>query len=271
MTKKPIIFIGYDARESLAAGVCAYSILRRASERACIYMLEHRMLRRLKLFDRPWRIDSTGQFYDHRDRRPFSTEFSHSRFLVFELARRLQASGPCMFVDCDWLFLGDVMRLLDEQAKHPDKIGVVKRYQEVQDGSTKMDGMQQTAYARKLWSALFTFMPSPHLAQRFSPLTVNTTNGRDLHSFRNRDAEQFWAIDPRWHYVPSLDGKETNPLGIHFSEFSPWINPELHETYPDEYGKWHEECADYLDHASNNGTLRLWDNLERDLRAVAFG
>lgn len=254
-------FIGYDAREHEAAAIAAFSIQRRATRRSQVFMVEHQALRRAGLFTRPWRIEPEGQFYDQRDGRPFSTAFSHSRFLVFHLANALKFNGPCMFVDCDWLFLADPGEIMRRQEAFPDQIGVVSRDRVVEDGSLKMDGMVQSAYPRKLWSAMFTFMPSPCYATLFAPEVVNTVAGRDLHGFLGRADEGFWQIDPDWHYIPSLDERPAQPRGIHFSEFSPWLNPERGIESPDEFVAWHGEREAWLAHAARSRSICPWDNL----------
>jgi hypothetical protein len=259
------IFIGYDAREDTAAQVAAFSLRRRATCHVKIYALEHRLLRRLGLFRRMWSIDPTGQFWDAMDGKPFSTEFSHSRFLVFDLAKRLKTQGPCMFVDCDWLFLHDVEPLMDQTAANAGKIGVVMRDREVDDGSTKMDGMVQRDYPRKLWSALFTFMPTPDLAKAFTVETVNMVSGRSLHGFLDRKDEDFWQIDPAWHYIPSLDLPPDEIKGCHFSEFSPWLNPDKQSQAPGMFWAWEDEVAAWRRAVAQHKNLRVFDDLEADL------
>lgn len=262
-------FIGYDAREDEAAKVAAYSIQCRANSQSRIYILEHRTLRRLGLFKRSWNIDAKGQFHDLEDERPFSTEFSHSRFLVFHLANALKITGPCMFLDCDWLFTDDPGHIMRKQTHQTYKIGVVNRERKVDEGSTKMDGMSQHNYTRKLWSALFTFNPSETLAIHFSPGEVSAKSGRDLHSFLGRPSEKFWEIDPDWHYIPSLDEPPSDTArGIHFSEFSPWLNPDRYADSPKEFDLWTEERHRWLEHAARTRGELPWRNLELDLIAA---
>ena len=86
-------FVGYDAREHEAAQVCAHSIQWR-DPAARVIFLNHRELRALGVFNRPWLIQPTGQMIDVIDGKPFSTDFSHTRFLVFHLARALGCTGP---------------------------------------------------------------------------------------------------------------------------------------------------------------------------------
>lgn len=261
-------FMGYDAREHEAACVTAFSILRRSNHRVRIYALEHMELRRLGLFDRPWHITEKGQFTDDRDGRPFSTTFSHSRFLAFYLANELKCTGPCAFLDCDFLFLNDPSKLMDSQSDKSGLIGVVNRDRKVEEGSLKMDGMVQQNYHRKLWSAFFTFSPSPYLSEWFRPDVVNIATGRDLHGFMGTPDAGFWEIDPGWHHIPSLDDPEpAMPSAVHFSEFSPWLNPEKYHTAPELFDLWEDEAHSWRRHFSVHNELP-WRNLGLDLTAA---
>lgn len=250
-------FIGYDAREHEAAAVCAFSLMRRKMRPSQVIFLEHRELRRLGYFTRPWSLDTAGQFRDARDGRPFSTEFSHSRFLVFHLANVLGLTGPCMFLDCDFVFIDSPTTMMQAQQINRDAIGVVMRDRAITT-ATKMDGMAQEAYTRKLWSALFTFMPRVDLAELFAPEEVNTESGRRLHAFLDLPDDSFWPIDPAWHVIPSLDGDMETEDGrrasaLHFSEWSPWLNPAKMKDSPRSFQFWHLERRDWLRHASATG------------------
>ena len=107
MAEKLLIYVGYDSREDIAYEVCRHSIVRRASVPVEVIPLNHRELRRQGLFWRPWIIRGDGQFMDGVDGLPFSTEFSHTRFLVPDLAKKKGAEWA-LFVDCDFLFLEDI-------------------------------------------------------------------------------------------------------------------------------------------------------------------
>ena len=267
-------FIGYDAREHEAAGVCAYSILARATKRPKIYMVEHRQLRKLKMFYRTSRIHAGGQMYDDGDSRPFSTDFSHSRFLVFHLARELGITGTCMFVDCDFLFQDDPSLMMREHRKTKKPISVVNRDRRVVENSTKMDGMVQQNYYRKLWSALFCFTPSDKLANLFSVDAVSNDTGRELHGFKGMPQEDFGELNPRWHMIPSLDEmpEQFENIGaLHYSEFSPWINPELKSEYVGPYTAWYIERERMLLNAVKTGQIINASNLETDLKLAASG
>lgn len=221
-------FIGYDAREDEAARVCAASIKDRASAPVRVVRLEHRTLRASGLFDRPWRIDERGQFWDERDGRPFSTEFSHSRFLCFEIAAIMGYFHTCVFVDCDFVFLDDPLLLVHEHAATGKALSCVKRGQPQLTEGPKMDGMQQHTYPRKLWSPLFAFTGSHAAFSEWTPAYVNNAPGSEMHAFRSMAFDQIGDLDRSWHFIPGIDfdGDYETAGAIHYSEFSPWLNPE---------------------------------------------
>ena len=81
--KQPLnVYIGYDSREQEAYEVCRHSLLKFNNEDFSVYPIpvKHQELRDMGLFDRRWVIDEDGQYWDELDGKPFSTEFSHTRF-----------------------------------------------------------------------------------------------------------------------------------------------------------------------------------------------
>ncbi|KAD4889266.1 hypothetical protein E3N88_21339 [Mikania micrantha] len=96
--KKPCrIFVGYDPREDVAYEVCRYSILKRSSIPVEIIPIKQSELRKKNYY---WR--DRGKLE--------STEFSFTRFLTPFLGGY---EGWAMFVDCDFLYLGDIKELFD--------------------------------------------------------------------------------------------------------------------------------------------------------------
>jgi len=75
------IFIGFDPREKRAYDVCKYSIEARASDLVEIQPLKLEALRKHGQYWRTYDAHN-GVCYDHVDKKPFSTEFAFSRFLV---------------------------------------------------------------------------------------------------------------------------------------------------------------------------------------------
>ena len=102
---------------------------------------------------------------------------------------------------------------------------------------TKMDGMAQQNYSRKLWSSLMVFNLAHPDIYKFLNLDVNWETGRDMHNFMGLLDDEIGEIDPRWNYVPGLTPYARMPHAIHWSMGGPWM-----EQYQDvEYSqKWFE-------------------------------
>lgn len=91
------IFIGYDAKEDVAFQVCKESILKHASVPVHIVPIKQKDLR-------------DGGLYTRLRDPTESTEFSFTRFLTPYLAGYM---GWAMFVDCDFLYTGDIKQLVE--------------------------------------------------------------------------------------------------------------------------------------------------------------
>ena len=217
------VFIGFDQREEAAAAVCAFSIKKFASKDVDIRILQHRELRAAGLFTRPWLIEEDGKFRDLRDGKPFSSEFSHTRFLVPALAP--EEESHVLFVDCDFLFLDDIHKLF---ALAEDRFAVqcVKVDWKGQEG-LKMDGQAQQAYPRKLWSSLVLWNVKHPANKLCSPYLVNYVPGRDLHNFAwLSDEKLIGGLPHTWNWIEGVTDQKVggrSPQAIHFTEGGPWF------------------------------------------------
>lgn len=89
------IFVGWDSREDIAYQVARRSLLRHATVPVEVVPIKLPALVEAGLYTRE--VDPLA-----------STEFTYSRFLVPHLAG---FKGWALFVDCDFLFFGDVAKL----------------------------------------------------------------------------------------------------------------------------------------------------------------
>lgn len=234
MTDKSLplhIFIGYDERERMPFKVAKHSIETNTSHPVVVHKLEHRSLREQKLFTREWLITKEGQYVDVLDQKPFSTQFSFSRFLVPELWRRLtEPKHPlCIFVDCDFVFTKDIKLLieqvLDSAATNQDaKVYCVKHDYDPQN-KLKMDQMQQTRYNKKLWTSLMVFDMDRLPKDVLTPNQVNTFTGRELHQFFWLENEnEIGALPESWNFIPNHSEKNVDTISaIHYTEGGPWF------------------------------------------------
>jgi hypothetical protein len=221
------IFIGYDDRESEAAQVLAHSIERLASEPVKVHMLQHKPLRDKALFSRTWVTHATGQTYDERDGRPFSTQFSHSRFLVPELCRRHGVTGWALFMDCDMLFVADPCALW-KQLDNNKALACVKHQAASIPESTKMDGMKQQGYGKKLWSAFLAFNMDHPFNKDLTVDRVNFMPGGWLHGLSWVPESDIQALDEGWQWCvgmsPTHDKFTKSSLyNIHWTLGGPWM------------------------------------------------
>ena len=248
------IYIGFDSREAVAADVCAHSIRRRTKSTTSISYLQHRPLRKSGMFSRPWLIDAqTGEFMDLIDSKPFTTEFSHTRFLVPAL---MEYKGWALFMDCDMIFQSDIQRLFD---LCDDNFAVmcVKHTHVVDGNTTKMDDRQQLRYHRKNWSS-FVLWNCRHPANKvLTADRVNCMKGTDLHAFSWLPDNLIGSIPFSYNYIhgvsPALSAKiGYRPDVIHYTEGGPWFDTCKDVPYAgnwiDEYEDYQKKSAGYVSH-----------------------
>ena len=234
------VFVGYDSREHIPFKVCSHSITRRSSLPVEVTPIYHRTLRHAKMFYRAWQIDEEGQYWDDVDGRPFSTEFSHSRFLVPELARRNNLTGWVLFCDSDFLFLSDVCEVFDYCDDDYAVMCVKHNYNP--EETIKMDGMLQQSYNKKLWSSFVLYNLDHPANARLDEVMVNSETGANLHNFCWLDGDdQIGSIPHSWNFIPGVSHGVNDINAVHFSLGGPWL-----DGYQDcEFG---EEWEQELDH-----------------------
>lgn len=256
------IFIGFDEREADVYKLCEQSIRRtcQSSRPLNIVPLYHKQLRDDGLFDRPWRIQGqTGQYVDERDGRPFSTQFSHSRFLVPALARRMGMSGHAMFVDCDFIFKDDVESIFRQAEAQMDKSVCVVKHNYNPQSVVKMDNCVQVRHQYKLWSALMVFNLSDPYVGEMTPDMVNHKDGAFLHHFKwLPDDSHIGDIDERWNWIPDHSERHCSieDVGaIHYTLGGPWFAHMRDCSYADIYWEEYEEWLKRASDAFKDGVI----------------
>ena len=99
-------YVGYDPRDDNAYKVCTRSLRKNASVPVEIIPLYDWELRKKGIYYRGYRMDGSGQMYDDKDNRPFSTQFSFTRFTVPLLED--YGSEWVMFMDADMMWRSDI-------------------------------------------------------------------------------------------------------------------------------------------------------------------
>lgn len=224
------VFIGYDSREDDAYRVCQFSL---RDSGIPLHKLEHRALRSNGYFHRPWMLAGNGQWTDMVDGKPFSTEFSHSRFIVPRLARDMGLKGHVLYCDCDFMFMNKLDELEFDETK---AVSVVKHHMTIKEG-LKMDGMVQQSYPRKLWSSLIVFNIDHPSNRELDLEEVNTKDGSWLHGFNWLLDSEIGELDHAWNWIPGHSPDGMRPKAVHFSFGGPWLAGYENVPYADAWRK----------------------------------
>lgn len=217
------VFVGFDERELLSWWGCKASMRRYAPDVVPI-PLKHRELRSRGLFKRPWRVDEEGQFYDSRDGKPFSTQFSHTRFLTPLLAKE-RGLPWALFCDCDFLWRADLRDLVAAHADPKYAVMVVK-HQHIPAEETKMDGVDQTRYYRKNWSSLMLFNVNHPAHKRLTAEAVNLHSGGFMHALDWLGSEDLiGGLPAAWNWLEGVSGTDEEAVelarGLHYTRGTP--------------------------------------------------
>lgn len=226
------VYIGYDAREDIAAEVCQHSIRARTSKQ-----IKTRYLKSSDLL-----------FYARVNGGVQSTDFTYTRFFIPSLE---SYKGFSVFCDCDFLFVDDIAELV--ASVDPTKaVSVVKHPRYIPNTAIKMDGVIQHPMERKNWASLMVFNNAHPSNAILTPDYVNTVMpGRSLHQFAWLKDDDIGSISMDWN---TLDGyyQLDNPRAIHYTDGGPWFDNYKH-TYYSNY--WWNEYNDYINASGKQRTL----------------
>lgn len=197
MIPDPIqVFVGFDSRQPVAYHTLAHSIFTRASTMVVV--------RPLQLAHLP--ISRRGL-----------TDFTYSRFLVPWLSRY---KGFSIFIDSDFLCLGDISELYDE-AVHALK----HMYTDVAVVKNKL---------RFEWPSMMVFRN--YSCRKLSPKFVEDPENK---LFDFSWAREVAELDPRWNHLVGYDSPNRDAQLIHFTQGIPCFP----ETKDSEYAaEWITAC-----------------------------
>lgn len=216
------IFVGWDSREDIAYQVCRASLLKHTSVDLDIVPIKQKHMREKNLF---W-----------REHDPLSsTEFTFTRFLVPYLAGY---KGWAVFMDCDFMWRGDVSTVLD-YCDYSNAVMVVKHNYNPPE-RVKMDGAVQTQYPRKNWSSFMLINCGHEQVQKNLTLeTVNTATGLYLHRLQWATNDCIGELPVAYNYLEGWHTKDDcpNPLAVHFTRGGPWFRDYMNVEYGDEWAK----------------------------------
>jgi len=215
------VYIGYDEKEDTAYEVLKFSLERIATKPIRVVPIKKNLIERMGIYTRKSNMIH-GQQYDEIDGKPFSTEFSFSRFLVPALN---MYQGYALYMDCDMYIRADVNELFElcENSYYP--LWCVKHKYAPEKG-IKMDGKEQQPYPRKNWSSLMMFNCSHEVNEKLTPEAVNTKSGRWLHTFQwlpDKEAD-IGTIPEEWNWLDNHSSEDIEAKNVHFTTGGPWFN-----------------------------------------------
>ena len=216
------VFIGYDSRETVAYGVLAHSIHRRASVPVSIA---------------PVMLGQLAAVF-HRDTNALqSTQFSFSRFLVPYLCGY---EGWAVFMDCDMLMRDDIAKLW---ALRDERHAVqVVKHVHVPKEDVKFLGAVQTKYEKKNWSSVM--LMNCDRCRALTPEYVNAASGLQLHQFKWLEGDDLIGeIPSRWNHLVGYDAARADAALVHYTSGGPYFDEYAGCEYAQE---WREELQHML-------------------------
>lgn len=241
--KEPFtVYIGFDGTQEIASKVCEFSLRRRSSLPLIVRHLMVDAAKDAGAYDRPFHTES-GQRIDDRDGKPFSTDFSFSRFLVPALELY---QGWALFCDGDFLFIEDVANLFAWKNDAYAVMVVKHQHRPTKDeiARRKMDGREQTKYYRKNWSSLVLWNCAHPSNRLVTANAVNHQPGQWLHAFSWLKDHEIGSLPHRWNFLAGINepGKRETPAGIHYTLGGPWFEQCKDVPYAQ---TWRDELAIY--------------------------
>lgn len=202
------VYIGHDSRMPEVSAVCAYSLKRHATTDVRVHVLDQARLR-------------AGGLFTRAEDPKASTEFTYTRFLTPSLNG---FQGQALFCDNDFLWLGDVARLLDE-AEDGKALNCVQ-HDYTPKATTKMDGQEQSAYPRKNWSSLMLFDAGHPSNAALTPEVVSSQTPQYLHRMQWLDDSELGELHERWNWLEGWHSGEPEemPGAIHYTMGGPWFD-----------------------------------------------
>lgn len=217
----PRVYVGWDQRDITAYRVCEESLQDNSTVPLDIRPLKEWELRQSGVFWRAYRVDEKGQMWDDRDGRPFSTNFSFTRFCV-PLIEEFKDEWV-LFCDADTLWTADVAELFNLAENDKAVMCVKHNYQPSEN--TKMDGVIQTRYLRKNWSSVMLLNPAR--CEGLSRYAVNNSTGAWLHAMCWAEDEKIGALPEEWNWLEGWSSPDIEPKVIHYTRGTPDMDPNV--------------------------------------------
>lgn len=224
-------FVGFDGRDDIASRVAIRSMRRHVRDDVRVVLLRDHELRQRGFFHRAYEVMPNGQRIDSRDGKPFSTDFSFTRFCVPELARAMGIHEPVLFTDPDVLLRTDINEAFDAW---DDRYAVMcVQHDHKPKELEKMGGLEQTKYFRKNWSSVMLLHPDK--TKGLSSWHVNNRDGAWLHALLWAEDNQIGALDKKWNHLVGYDEPRTDAALVHFTLGDPLSPGRANDEHADEW------------------------------------
>lgn len=211
------VFIGYDARESVAYHVCANSIIRHASVPVSLS---------------PLALNSLPGYHEkHADG---SNQFIYSRFLVPHL-RNYQ--GWALFMDGDMILRTDIAELWAMRDESKAVMCVHHDYKT--KASQKYLGAVNQDYPRKNWSSVVLWNCGHPANRGVTPQFVEAATGAQLHRFTWLPDDLVGEIPKVWNWLPDEFGPNPEAKLLHWTLGTPCFHEYATASMAEE---WHREA-----------------------------
>jgi len=230
-------FIGWDPRDYAAYSVTVESLLAHASIPVKVIPLVDNDLRRRGHYWRSYRVDHRGQMWDDIDGKPFSTQFSFSRFAVPIIQD--YKDEWVLFTDADMMWRADIAELV--KSIDDTKAVMVVKHDHRPRETEKMDGVLQTTYERKNWSSVFLMNPSK--CRHLTKYAVNNWPGSSLHAFNGLDEEEIGTLGEEWNWLEGHSPPAVDPKLVHYTRGTPDMEGHEISAYSDEWREYYKKSA----------------------------
>lgn len=223
------VFIGCDSRDQQAAEVCKYSILKHASIEVEVHFLEQAELQARSLFSR------TIEYEDFETK---EAEHLYTRFLVPYLC---SYTGWAVYVDCDFLFIDDIAKLLELKN---DRYAVqLVKHKYDPSARKKLNNRPHRQYPRKNWTSMMLINCEHPDSLKLTLDFVNNEPKDNLLRLEWVPNRSIGELKPEWNWLVGWHKEPTNghPLALHYTEGGPWLESARHV----EYGVyWWQTCQE---------------------------
>ena len=250
MNRLNTIYIGYDKREQAYFDVLVESIKRNTKETYNIIPLYEDRLRMMGMYWRRFTVKEHANYelqkFDYLDEKPFSTDFSFTRFLIPMLN---QYEGLALYMDCDMFVRADIKEVFDLAEKDFQTPLWCVHHNYVPKESMKMDSKLQEAYSKKNWSSFMLWNCDHGVHRNLTVGDVNTKTGWWLHNFKwmeDYTSTPIGKIPQKWNWLDGHSPETIEPSNVHFTTggpaFSSWTSKRnIEQTYVDEWVQMFKE------------------------------